>query len=64
MSQQTEAAQKPLARRDRVAVSQRCKILLHRGRDLRDDAPGRWLRSDVLSLKDLKARDAIARNCT
>ncbi|WP_195226842.1 Tex family protein [Weissella confusa] len=60
-----EAAQKPLARLNNQAIADRFGIGLatlqdiiaslgNPGRDLRDDAPGAVLRSDVLSLKDLK----------
>ncbi|UYY90650.1 Tex family protein [Weissella confusa] len=60
-----EAAQKPLARLNNQATADRFGIGLatlqdiiaslgNPGRDLRDDAPGAVLRSDVLSLKDLK----------
>ncbi|MBJ7678758.1 RNA-binding transcriptional accessory protein [Weissella confusa] len=60
-----EAAQKPLARLNNQATTDRFGIGLatlqdiiaslgNPGRDLRDDAPGAVLRSDVLSLKDLK----------
>ncbi|MGZ9841847.1 Tex family protein [Weissella confusa] len=60
-----EAAQEPLARLNNQATADRFGIGLatlqdiiaslgNPGRDLRDDAPGAVLRSDVLSLKDLK----------
>ena len=60
-----EAAQEPLARLNNQATADRFGIGLatlqdiiaslgNPGRDLRDDAPGAMLRSDVLSLKDLK----------
>ncbi|SJX70443.1 Transcription accessory protein (S1 RNA-binding domain) [Weissella confusa] len=60
-----EVAQKPLARLNNQATADRFGIGLatlqdiiaslgNPGRDLRDDAPGAVLRSDVLSLKDLK----------
>ncbi|QYU58271.1 RNA-binding transcriptional accessory protein [Weissella confusa] len=60
-----EDAQKPLARLNNQAIADRFGIGLatlqdiiaslgNPGRDLRDDAPGAVLRSDVLSLKDLK----------
>ncbi|WP_447408975.1 Tex family protein [Weissella confusa] len=60
-----EAAQKPLTRLNNQATADRFGIGLatlqdiiaslgNPGRDLRDDAPGAVLRSDVLSLKDLK----------
>lgn len=60
-----EAAQEPLSRLNNQATADRFGIGLatlqdiiaslgNPGRDLRDDAPGAVLRSDVLSLKDLK----------
>ncbi|TGE63609.1 RNA-binding transcriptional accessory protein [Weissella confusa] len=60
-----EVAQKPLARLNNQATADRFGIGLatlqdiiaslgNPGRDLRDDAPGAVLRSDVFSLKDLK----------
>ena len=60
-----EAAQKPLARLNNQAIADRFGIGLatlqdiiaslgNPGRDLRDDAPGAVLRSEVLSLKDVK----------
>ncbi|WP_195308009.1 Tex family protein [Weissella confusa] len=60
-----EAAQEPLARLNNQATADHFGIGLatlqdiiaslgNPGRDLRDDAPGAVLRSDVLSLKDLK----------